>query len=75
MDPTLTDDEQRFMLWLELEDDVVGHDAGELSDLPPSWQHMKQEVTVLGDMLRTHFPRNSVLPDPTAFNNSIQHRL
>ena len=75
MEPTLTDDEERFMLWLEQEDDVTGHHAGNRADVPPHWEGMRREVKTLGDLLRAHLPESVEPPSPAAFNSQVQQRL
>lgn len=75
MEPPLTDDEERFMRWLEEHDDVTGHHAGDCVGVPLHWQEMRREVKNLGDLLRAHLPDRVEPPDPATFNSQVQQRL
>jgi hypothetical protein len=75
MDPELTDEEERFMRWLE-EDDVSGHYfADDSPDVPPHWHALRQEADSLGDLLRAAIPPSQEPPASGAFNDEVRRRL
>ena len=63
------------MLWLEQEDDVTGHHAGNRADVPPHWEDMRREVKTVGDLLRACLPAAIEPPDTTGFNEGVRRRL
>lgn len=74
METPLTEDEERFMRWLE-EGDVHGHHAGVGFDVPPHWHSMKCDIENLGGLLRAHLPAAIEPPDAEIFNRRVQERL
>jgi hypothetical protein len=73
MDPALTDEEERFMRWLE-EDDVTGHHAGE-GPVPENWHALKQNVDQLSDLLRSNIPATREPPASDTFNEEVRRNL
>lgn len=74
MDPPLTDDEERFMRWLE-EGDVQGHQLSQGLDVPPHWSTLREDAEKLAGILRSHLPVSIEPPDPESFNDQVRQRL
>ncbi len=73
MDPTLSEDEERFMRWLEDGNDVQGHSAD--IGLPEAWHAQRNEAEKLGALLRDHMATHLEPPNPEAFNQQVRQRL
>ena len=74
MDPALTDEEERFMRWLE-EGDVTGHHAGDAPDLPAEWHKLRHNVDSLRDLLRANIPSAQEPPGSASFNDEVRQKL
>jgi hypothetical protein len=72
MDPALTDEQERFMRWMEA-GDVTGHDAA--AAVPAEWLAMREEAARLGDTLRSALPPEIEPPDAKGFNAGILRGL
>ncbi len=73
MDPALTDEQERYMHWLE--DDVTGHSAGAEAPVPAEWLPMREEAAQLGDLLRAALPPDREPPAAESFNEELSRRL
>ena len=74
MDPALTEEEERFMRWLE-EDDVTGHHLGEAAGVPPHWQSLRNDAARIGDLLRDNVASAQEPSDTESFNEEVRRRL
>ena len=70
MEPELTEEQERFMRWLE-EDDVCGHE----DTTPPEWHVLRHEADKLGTLLRSGLPGSIEPPNPAGFNEALRQQL
>jgi hypothetical protein len=70
MEPELTDENRRFMEWME--EDVVGHSA---TPVPDEWHALKQQFEQLGSMVQSAFPADLEPPGGEAFNTALRKKL
>ncbi len=75
MDPALTEEEERFMRWLEAGEDVCGHEAGHGAETPPHWLAERREMENLGSLLRRYLPPAREPPNPARFGEDIRKSL
>jgi len=71
MDPALTDEQARYMRWLE--DDVTGHSPD--TPVPAEWLAQREEAAQLGDLLRASLPPDREPPAADSFNDELRRRL
>lgn len=71
IEPVLSDDEERFMHWLEEGPDDTAED--ETARVPHQWIEQKRQVQQLGRVLCTYLPKVREPPNPHNFNEQV-HR-
>jgi hypothetical protein len=71
MDSPLTNEQERFMRWLE--EDVTGHSPE--APVPPEWHRLREEAGQLSEFLRNHLPTDREPPAADRFNDDLRRRL